>query len=280
MKLRKIQVGDVSMTSVESAIGNINLSYAENCDIHGLTSGFAIKYVNYGLEEYHIGQEKVFVQTGQFFFLRNNIPFHVSNSKRKEKTNGCCMNISLEAMPSLSNLFNNDTLFYLPFSASSSSALGKRLQELSRDSNLSEVNENYFDDIKSDIHLFSDELDTFQQRLLPHTKNKKTQQAILGALFFARDYINIHYTKNFTLDYLARKSGISKYYFLRLFNDCFGISPLNLKHALRMKATIPKIANQKESLSEIAYSLGYRDLASFSKKFKAYFGCPPSKYPF
>ena len=278
MRITQKNINGIHMTSAESAVGDINLSYAKNCTIQGITPGFAIKYVARGAEEYQIGEESIAIDSGQFFFLRNDIPFHVFNPKGAKLTKGCCMNFRLEAMPELSNLFSNDLLFYLPFSASASSDLGKKLQQISNDSGLGELKENHFDLIQSDIRLFAKEVHQFQERLHPHSKNKKTQKAILMALYFARDFVNRHFDKNISLDDLARKSGISKYYFLRLFKACFGISPLKLQHELRMKSALKKMSLQNQNLSEIAYSLGYRDLASFSKKFKTYFGYPPSKY--
>jgi len=88
--------------------------------------------------------------------------------------------------------------------------------------------------------------------------------------------------KNFAteidLDELSQEACLSKFHFIRLFSQAFGVTPhqylisLRLNHAQRLLLT----SNLK--LTEICHHVGLRDLSSFGRRFKKTFGLSPARY--
>ncbi len=83
---------------------------------------------------------------------------------------------------------------------------------------------------------------------------------------------------NVGLDELARVAGLSKYHFLRQFDQVVGMTPgaylrtLRLCHAARLLRTSAK------PILEIAVQIGFADHPSFSRAFARHMGMTPSEY--
>jgi len=184
---------------------------------------------------------------------------------KSQNIRGVCIDLNSGTLDTdLSKIYNNPLLFNLPFDCFCFSPLVKQLDILQT--------------LNEQVQIFSDEITAFNDRLSIQTKKNDTQRALLIKLFSSKNFIHQHYNQKIKLDQLARYAGISKYHFLRLFKLCFRQSPLELQDRLRMKKAIELIKNPTTQLSNIAYGLGYTDLASFSKKFKKQCGVSPSQY--
>ena len=81
-----------------------------------------------------------------------------------------------------------------------------------------------------------------------------------------------------TLDELAKISGISKYYLITLFNQTFGMSPIQYHQLMRIEKAREMIQFTNEPLKRIAELIGFPDIHSFSKAFKKIEGVNPSFY--
>ena len=94
----------------------------------------------------------------------------------------------------------------------------------------------------------------------------------------ALDYISQNYEKSIKNDTLAALCGISTVYFRKLFLSITGLSPITYIHTLRIGKAKKMLESDYKRLAEIAVSLGYPDVYTFSKTFKKYTGLSPTTY--
>ena len=67
-------------------------------------------------------------------------------------------------------------------------------------------------------------------------------------------------------------------YFSNLFSKTFGIPPIKYVNQKKMNIAATMLAENKLSVKEIAYSLGYENETYFFRIFKKTFGITPSQY--
>ena len=90
-------------------------------------------------------------------------------------------------------------------------------------------------------------------------------------------YLNENYLKDIMLDDLAKIAHVSKYYLIRKFNDCYGLSPHQYITNLRINYAKELLKN-KNDFADIAIESGFYDQSHFIKSFKEYTGVTPMKY--
>lgn len=93
-----------------------------------------------------------------------------------------------------------------------------------------------------------------------------------------RDYIDQHYKENITLDLLAEKANINKYYMAHAFKREYGVSPINYLIARRIREGKRLLAETDFSLSQIATVLGFSSSSYFSQRFRSAEGISPTEY--
>jgi AraC-like DNA-binding protein len=87
---------------------------------------------------------------------------------------------------------------------------------------------------------------------------------------------NSHF--NFTTEELARTAAMSVSKFKRVFFKHFGKPPGKWLHEQRIERATVLLSGRKYSISEIAFQLGYSDVAAFSKAFKNTTRLNPTDY--
>lgn len=97
-------------------------------------------------------------------------------------------------------------------------------------------------------------------------------------LEFARNYICDHINQNITLDEISVVTGFSRNYFAKLFQDQYGISPMQFHKNLRIERAKQMLIFSEESITDIASSLGYNNIHTFSRAFKQSTHCNPSDF--
>ncbi|WP_066195316.1 MULTISPECIES: response regulator transcription factor [Gracilibacillus] len=102
--------------------------------------------------------------------------------------------------------------------------------------------------------------------------------SIEGVLHQAKEYIQLHYNKQLTLEEVADEIGLSSYYFSRLFKEQAGISFIEYLTSLRMEKAKEWLLDPRYSLKEIALTVGYKDPNYFSRVFKKTTQYSPSDY--
>ena len=94
----------------------------------------------------------------------------------------------------------------------------------------------------------------------------------------ALDYISKNPAVMPKNDFLASLCGISTVYFRKLFPRIAGCSPITYIHRLRITKAKRMLESDCDRVSEIALSLGYPDIYTFSKTFKKHTGLAPTQY--
>ena len=93
-----------------------------------------------------------------------------------------------------------------------------------------------------------------------------------------RHYIDQHYKENITLDILAEKVSINKFYMAHAFKQEYGVSPINYLIACRIREAKRLLAETDLSLSQIAAVLGFSSSSYFSQSFRNAEGISPTEY--
>ena len=93
-----------------------------------------------------------------------------------------------------------------------------------------------------------------------------------------RHYIDQHYKESITLDILAEKVSINKYYMAHAFKREYGVSPINYLIFCRIREGKRLLAETDHSLSQIAAVLGFSSSSYFSQSFRNAEGISPTEY--
>lgn len=93
-----------------------------------------------------------------------------------------------------------------------------------------------------------------------------------------KNYLNHHINEEITVDQLAEMANLSPYYFIHLFKNAFGISPVRYHQMAKIQKARELIQFTRLPLTEIGERVGFRSIHSFSRAFKQVEGVPPSFY--
>jgi AraC-like DNA-binding protein len=77
---------------------------------------------------------------------------------------------------------------------------------------------------------------------------------------------------------LAVRAGMSPTKLKRLFKQIFGNSIFNYYQEFRMKEAARLLKEEKLSVSDVGYQLGFTNLSHFSKVFAVHIGMKPKQY--
>lgn len=92
------------------------------------------------------------------------------------------------------------------------------------------------------------------------------------------EYMEIHYAEGINVGRVSDYVGIDRTYFTKQFHKAYNITPIQFIQELKLKEAISLLEKTTYTLSEIAHSVGYPDLFSFSKAFKKKLGIAPTQY--
>jgi len=111
---------------------------------------------------------------------------------------------------------------------------------------------------------------------------KSTGQNFRAAYFsdFSNILINIvqNSEKDITLSGLAEKYHLHPTYISNRFKELFGITPIQLKNQIRINKAKSLLVIETETISEIAYKVGYDNPDHFTRYFTNHTGISPSLY--
>ncbi|MCD8166403.1 MAG: response regulator [Bacteroides sp.] len=83
---------------------------------------------------------------------------------------------------------------------------------------------------------------------------------------------------DFSIDTFSAEIGMSRTQFYRKVKALTNMSPSKLVLDLKMKAAASMLRNERLTVSETSYRIGFSDPSYFSKCFKAYFNMSPTEY--
>jgi len=112
---------------------------------------------------------------------------------------------------------------------------------------------------------------------LPVTR-RSTRVELFKRLSLAREFILANYSAPVSLDDMAEKAMLNSQHFLRMFRDCYGITPHQYVIDVRLNVAQRLLIETKEPVSAICRQTGFESLSSFSGLFRRRFDTAPSAY--
>lgn len=91
-------------------------------------------------------------------------------------------------------------------------------------------------------------------------------------------YIDSNFAEDITLDALAEKAHLSKYYLVHTFAKYYGMSPINYLNEVRIRASKELLETTDLSISQVAQSTGFSSQSYFSQSFRRSCGMTPREY--
>ncbi|MFC0274832.1 AraC family transcriptional regulator [Metabacillus herbersteinensis] len=104
----------------------------------------------------------------------------------------------------------------------------------------------------------------------PKKKNDWIQNGI--------DYIEMYYSEGITVADIAEYVGINRTHFSNMFTKRVGTSPYSYLQRKIMNRAVELLSTTQNSITEIALSLCFSDVYSFSRSFKNYYGMSPTDF--
>jgi AraC family transcriptional regulator len=105
-----------------------------------------------------------------------------------------------------------------------------------------------------------------------------TREEIIRRLHLATDHIFSNYTADISLDELSKVSMLSKFHFLRAFQQAFGKPPHKFLNEVRILKAKELLRFSDIEVSGIGKAIGIKDASSFSRLFKKYTGVYPTVF--
>ena len=132
----------------------------------------------------------------------------------------------------------------------------------------------------ADIRTASTMENIFAELLVEQLNPKQDKAYILHrkAIMEITDYIQEHYQEEVTVDLLADKVSMSKYYFIRVFKKATGISPYEYLKCCRINESKRLLKETAYSVGQIADMTGYKNVNIYIQNFKQCVGTTPLRY--
>lgn len=94
----------------------------------------------------------------------------------------------------------------------------------------------------------------------------------------ARDLMDRCYAEPLDLNALAAEAGFSRYHFARAFRATYGETPRGYLTRRRVERAKDLLRSADITVTEVCMLVGFSSLGSFSSRFRALVGMPPSEY--
>ncbi len=107
---------------------------------------------------------------------------------------------------------------------------------------------------------------------------RRTGNKVDSRIQIVMDYVVLHPAEKYTPQIMADMAELSKQRFSCLFKEQVGKSPMAYIKELKLTTAARKLLVCNETVSEIAYEVGYEDPNYFIREFKTAFGYTPNQY--
>jgi AraC-like DNA-binding protein len=97
-------------------------------------------------------------------------------------------------------------------------------------------------------------------------------------LILARDYLASRFNERVSLTDAAACTGLSAFYFHRLFAETFNETPHEFVTRLRIDHAKRLLLAGNQSVTDICFDAGYESLGSFSTRFRTLTGLSPAEF--
>uniref|UniRef100_UPI00404B75EB helix-turn-helix transcriptional regulator n=2 Tax=Flavobacterium sp. TaxID=239 RepID=UPI00404B75EB len=286
--MHKFQFKVINQTILTDSTGNeIRFSSVNQIQASVNFKSFSVKHVLKGEELYEINQKKFLLKAGQFV---------VGNSTAEAKviidspitTKGICIDVSKALLDDIIDFeFENNESFknflfehesVIQKHISEQTQLGKTLENLSHNFECYLMKKQLcHHEIMIQIAegIVKDQYEFYQGFQTLKFKKETTNKRLFDFIFDAKNFIDVHYLNEPTIEMIAHESKLSSYHFIRLFKKVFKTTPY--QYALQKRLELAKeLVQNKLPITEVSHLTGFADVASFSKAFKSHFKIAPS----
>ncbi|WP_207431128.1 helix-turn-helix domain-containing protein [Sabulibacter ruber] len=253
--------------------------------------GLALKYVAQGQETYWVQGKRHQITGGAYLLVNETIP-SVDTVIKDANTWSVCVDIDvalvnevlqqtvnpndLDAYRSLSTFLLTPELFIRE------AAAGKKLQQLLNSYiplAMQPSQEIPAVELLYDLTalLLQEQLSVASPYYKLQTAKSSTRKELYRRLLQGRELLEDSLFREVSVQQVAEECCLSEFRFYRLFKQCFGVSPYQYLHALRIEKSL-QLRQQGLEWTEIAFQLNFTDGAAFSKAFKKVKGVSPSKF--
>ncbi|MFD2936594.1 helix-turn-helix transcriptional regulator [Spirosoma flavum] len=105
-----------------------------------------------------------------------------------------------------------------------------------------------------------------------YAKNYLYKQVILAKIF-----IDNHFDNTICIDDMAVEACFSKFHFIRLFTNVYGLTPHQYLTMVRIDKA-KKLLHTDKPIKEVCFSVGFSSTSSFTGLFKKITGSTPSEF--
>ncbi|MGV9252044.1 helix-turn-helix transcriptional regulator [Streptomyces sp. NPDC003697] len=105
-----------------------------------------------------------------------------------------------------------------------------------------------------------------------------TSSSVEKAILRVIEEMHVNLGQELTIDDMARTAMFSKFHFTRVFRSVTGTSPRRFLSALRLQEAKRLLVSTDLSVADVSSHVGYCSIGTFSSRFKACVGVPPSKF--
>ncbi|MDD2805850.1 MAG: AraC family transcriptional regulator [Elusimicrobiales bacterium] len=93
-----------------------------------------------------------------------------------------------------------------------------------------------------------------------------------------QDHVEASLDGEITMAALAAASGFSPWYSYRLFRQYTGLTPADYVRRLRLSRSALRLRDEKCSVTDAAFDLGFGSVEGYQRAFRREFGCNPGEY--
>lgn len=93
----------------------------------------------------------------------------------------------------------------------------------------------------------------------------------------SKRFIEEYYPEKIDLDDLAKAAFMSRFHYIRVFKQVYGVTPRNYLKDMRISKA-KELLKQGHSVTKVCMSVGYESLATFSTTFNKSTGYSPREY--
>lgn len=252
-------------------------------------TGLGVKYVASGQETYYANGRKFTVREGEYI-IGNDFTSSIVEINQKQPVQGLCIDISTEIISEVADYYDlngsdlkefllSDQFFVNRYNIKNTT-LGYSLVEINQSIQIGNCDSLY---LQEELFYSMAECIITDQRFVFNHLNKmdfkkvNTNEEVFRLLLEARELLDLSAMKNLSLAEISAGAGISRYHFIRLFKNVFGISPYQYQQRKRLENAKLELLNGR-SIYDTAMRHSYSDAAAFSKAFKQAFGQSPSQF--
>lgn len=248
-------------------------------------SNFSIKFVMSGEEEYFIDGNRKSICKNKMLIVndKSNCIFKYADANAlsifiEPRVLSDCKVALCKRGNFLNDPFNNESqpLYFYDSIQDINQDLSRYFNHIINNKNLI-LTIDFFYELSEKLLISQNKLQKEIDKIL--VKKESTKREIYKRLRLGKSYIDDNLKESFDLETISHLSCLSKYHFIRLFKELYGVTPHRYYTFKRMNNIYELLGNvnNQYSLNEIVFDYGFTNYSIFYKQFRSIFKCAPSE---